>query len=60
MTGLPFVYAAWTGRSGAVDRGRRARAAGGAGGGRRASPTRLPPSTGAATPARDRPGGART
>ena len=49
MTGLPFIYAAWTGRPGAVDRGRRAGAAGGAA--RRASPPsmRLRPNTGAAT-----------
>ena len=35
MTGLPFIYAAWTGRAGAVDR-TTSGAAGGAGGGRAA------------------------
>ena len=32
MTGLPFVYAAWTGRAGAISAAGRAAASGGAGG----------------------------
>ncbi len=49
MTGLPFIYAAWTGREGSIARGAGRRAAGGAGGRRALGAGHCPRNTAATT-----------